>query len=52
MTRERLFYFMLRAFNEQILYRLFLMSFLVIGVSACSGAATAAGRRMAPTGSP
>jgi hypothetical protein len=26
---ERLFYFMLRAFNEQILYRLFLMSFLV-----------------------
>jgi hypothetical protein len=29
---ERLLYFMLRAFNEQIIYRLFLMSFLVWGL--------------------
>jgi hypothetical protein len=29
---ERLLYFMLRAFNEEIIYRLFLMSFLVWGL--------------------
>jgi hypothetical protein len=29
---ERLFYFMLRAFNEEIIYRLFMMSFLVWGL--------------------